>query len=322
MTSEKFSTLIVALVMGMTLSLVGCASGALKTDAALRGKKYETPEEALAAVKGAFRSEDPERLVEIFGEEGRDIIVSGDPVADKLAMRRASSRLEQRAELIPVKSAEHPNEQWYKLRFGREAWNMRIPLINRGQGWYFETLYAKKFAAETRREINEVKAVDTLVDLVAAQNRYQKQDYDGDGILEYAQRIISSPGAKDGLYWEAGGAEPVSPLDALAAKALNDGYGQAGVPRSYEGYVYKILPAQGKFARGGERSFLEQGNLTKGFAIVAYPLNWNVSGARTFVVGPNGTIYKKDVGFNSTELGSKMQEMNPDRTWVVVEHPD
>lgn len=292
-----------------------------KATSSLRGRTFEAPEQALAALKDAFKSEDPRRLIEIFGEEGRDIIMSGDPTADRAAMRRVSNRLDQRAELIPAQSEEHPEESWYKLRFGIEGWNMRIPLISRGSGWYFETYYARDAAREARREINEVIAVDTILDIAKAQAAYFQSDRDNDGIKEYAQKIISSPGSHDGLFWPVQAGEPASPLAEPIAKALEEGYGfGSGKPQPYQGYVYRILSAQGRKARGGPRNYLVDGHLTGGFAILGYPVQWNVSGLRTYIVGTDGKVLAKDLGKNTTKIASTMSEIDPDNTWVRIDH--
>lgn len=289
----------------------------------LRGRHFDAPEQAIAAIKDAFKSEDPNRLIEIFGEEGRNIIISGDLSADKAAMRRISARLDQRAELIPVGSHEHPEESWYKLRYGIEGWNMRIPLISRAdsKGWYFETMYAKDSAEEARREINEVIAVDTILDIATAQGLYFQTDHDGDGVKEYAQKIRSTDGKHDGLYWSAKAGEAASPLDKPMAKALQEGYNFVdGKQQPYQGYLYRIITAQGRKTRGGARDYMKGENLTGGFAIIGYPVKWNVSGLRTYIVGSDGKVWGKDLGHDTTDDASDLEEINLDNTWVRIDH--
>ncbi len=292
------------------------------TNRELQGTIYQNREEALAAFKSAFRSEDPEQLIAIYGEQGRALVVSGDPTADKAFMKGISRRLEQRAELLAVVNPKYPKEQWYKIRFGVEGWNMQIPLVNRGEGWLFATEYAEDAAKEFRREMNEVFASDTLFLLVSAQREYFKQDRDNDGVREYAQKIISSPGSHDGLYWEESTpGEAPSPLNSPVAKAIRDGYTAGGKAGSYHGYRYKILLGEARKA-GGTQSYLAQGQMTRGFAMVAYPTNWNISGAKTFVIQADGRMFKKDMGFKTAALGDAMEELDLDATWVRVEHPE
>ena len=281
---------------------------------------YATPEAALQAFKAAMKSENTERVVEILGEEGSNFIISGDPTADAIAMRRFSARLEQRAEVFPVLSEEHANEQWYKLRFGAEGWNMRIPLVNRGSGWFFETYYAKDAVEEMRRELNEVDAIDTLQEIIKAQGEYFRVDRDGDGVQEYAQTILSSPEKYDGLYWKPGSIEE-SPLAQLVAAAVEAGYKKSpdGTPAPFGGYVYSILRAQAGRASGGSRNYMAGENMTGGFAVLAYPIVWNRSGGKTFVATRDGKIWKKDLGFKTDSIASTMKTFNPDWTWTIVD---
>ena len=322
----SFPSMIKFLGLLCLLLALGCASSPSSlraTNAQRRGQLYGSPDEALAALKGAFASGDPEQLVLIYGEVGRNIIITGDPTADKVMLRKMSARLSQRAELLPVQSSEYSEEQWYKVRFGIEGWLMRIPLINRDNGWYFETRYAEDAARDTRQAINEVETVATLWSIMQAQREYILTDHDGDGVRAYASYFISSPGKHDGLYWPAAPGTQASPLEDVIAEALGDGYQFAqGRNSSYEGYRYRILTAQGAKARGGKRSYLDNGALTKGYAVLAYPVTWNSSGLKSFLASADGKVFKKDMGNRTESLGASMKEFNPDPTWALVEHPD
>ncbi len=314
----------IALWLIVALVLSGCGAGQSKNrtlSSELRGRHFDAPEQALAALKDSFKSGDPNRLIEIFGEEGRDIIISGDPTADKYMMGRMSARLDQRAELIPTISEEHPEESWYKLRFGIEGWALRIPLVSRGNGWHFETYYARDVAEEARREINEVIAVDTILDISRAQGLYYKNDHDGDGVQEYAQRILSTTGKRDGLYWQANPGEPESPLNSPIKNALSEGYTfTPGKPQPYLGYVYRIITAQGRATRGGQRNYLVDGNLVGGYAILAYPVKWNVSGLRTYIAGADGKVFGKDLGSSTESVAKELAQIDLDNTWVRIDH--
>lgn len=279
---------------------------------------FSTPEEALAEFKSALLAEDTERLVALLGERRRSLIVTGDPTADALFLRRLGQRFKERAEVHPAVTIDHKGEQWYTIRYGIEGWDMHMPLVNSGKGWFFAPDYATKKDLRIRRNFNETTAVDTCLAIAKAQNNYKSQDWDNDGVLEYAQKFISSPGKKDGLYWPPEANGPKSPLDGIVARAMHDGY-KAGTP-SYEGYVYKIMNAQGRDAVGGARSFLVDGNLVGGFALLAYPIRYKESGDMTFVLGVDGQkVYMKDLGVRTNSIASELKEVNPDRTWALAD---
>ena len=324
--SPRFRPFSLAIVVSLlSSSVIGCGpAGRLDTSSTRNsdGVVYQSPEAALSAMKSAFASQDPKRLIAIFGEIGSDIIDTGDAVSDAAFMRKISAKLDQRAELIPFTSPEHPNEQWRKVRFGIEGWNMRIPLVNRGSGWLFATEYSKDAVQEMRREINEVLATDTLFLLVSAQVQYFKTDHDRDGVREYAQRIISTPGTEDGLYWDDSAGGSKSPLDGKVAEAITAGYAMDGRGNPYHGYRYKILFGQAKGTRGQVQSFIENGQMTGGYAVLAYPANWGVSGSKTLIVDSTGRMFKKDLGFRTEAIASEMDAIRLDNTWLRVEHPE
>jgi hypothetical protein len=281
---------------------------------------FSTAEEALAELKAAIKSANSARLIEIFGKTSRNVFLTGDAVSDNAALKRFSQRFEQRAELFPVNSADFPNEQWYLIRYGIEAWNMRVPLINRGEGWTFASEYAGAPGLKIRRSLNEIAAVDTLRALVKAQNQYKSRDRNGDGVPEFAQKFISSPGKQDGLYWPENEGSSPSPLDGLVARAIEDGYKASGQDtQTYGGYVYRMLSAQGGQTRGGKKNYLKDGRLVNGFAIIAYPVKWNVSGDATFLVGQDGQVWKKDLLRQTESLAPAMKSMDMDSSWLRVD---
>lgn len=189
---------------------------------------FSSEDEALQALKAALKSEDSERMVELFGRPSRNIFITGDSAGDAAALRRLWQRFSERAELLSVVSENFQAEQWYLIRFGKDGWNMHIPLVNRGNGWSFASEYATAANLRIRREFNELAAVDTLRALAKAQEEYKSRDRNGDGVLEYARRFVSSPGKKDGLYWPSDDGAFPSPLDGIVARAINDGYKPEG----------------------------------------------------------------------------------------------
>lgn len=325
---ESTSTFARLLVLACCLMAAACSPVHRDADDVLRSRKnariFETPDEALAAMIQVFKSEDPAQFSDVFGNVGARAFLTGDAMADRVMMRRVYVRLERRAELFPVRSADYSREQWYKIRFDKQGWNMRVPLVNRGQGWLFAPEYAADELREFRREFNEIVAASTSRILVRAEEKYFEQDRDGDGVKEYTQRILSSPGKQDGLYWPPENNAGPSPLDTVVAKAVHNGYeAQDGAAAPvYEGYVYRILEAQGSFAPGGAKKFVVDGNMTGGFAILAYPVRWGQTGAKTFLTNSQGLVVSRDLGFKTKEICDQMMVMDSDRWWSVVEHPD
>lgn len=281
---------------------------------------FATAEDAVEALKSAVQAVDTGRLTEIFGEKSELIFSTGDPVNDAHTIRKLSQRFDQRCELLPVISDDFKDEQWYLIRYAVEGWNFRVPLVNRGKGWSFATEYATDNTLRIRRSVNEVATVDTLRALVHAQRKYKSKDRNGDGIPEFATRFISTTGNFDGLYWPAADGVEVSPIDGIVAKAIESGYRATGKSTAtYYGYTYKILTAQGGKTRGGKRSFLRDGKLVDGFAILAYPVQWNASGDSTFLVGADAQVWKRDFGPRTTTIASAITSMDLDQNWLRVD---
>lgn len=287
---------------------------------ALKGQvQFATPEKALEELKTALRKQDSSRLVEIFGRPAQDFFQTGDPVSDKITLARISKKFEERAVLVALVTKAYAHEQWFQVRYGVEAWPLRIPLASRGEGYFFATDYATDMAMKLRRSLNEITTVDTLRALVQAQLKYYQTDHDGDGIKEYALKLISDPGKHDGLYWPSAEGEDPSPLDGIVANAIKLGYGDKsnkGNDPTYEGYRYRIIAGQTQKTLGGAMSYLVDGQLTRGFAILAYPVKWRSSGDMTFVIRHDNLIWQKDLGFRTTQIATDIEEINIDSTWT------
>ena len=285
---------------------------------------FATPDEALAAMKAAFHAEDQEALLKVFGSDARPVIDTGDPVSDALAVKNFAAALDERAELITVhtEAVTGLDGQNMRLRYGKMGLDMRIPLVQGRGGWYFDTARAVDSLQELRMALDELRIQEFMLQFARAQEQYHAVDRDGDGVLEYAQRGISTPGKKDGLYWETGYGESDSPLAKEVAKAVSEGYSvkTAGqVP--FHGYRFKVLRGQGPSARGGAYNYLAGENMTRGFALLAYPDKWSVSGKNTVMVGPDGQIYRKDLGPNTSSFVKVMSVYDPNKTWLLVERP-
>ena len=188
-----------------------------------------------------------------------------------------------------------------------------------GDRWRFDTKQGREEILNRRIGENELGAIQTCLATVDAQREYAARDRDGDHLLEYAQKFESTKGKTDGLYWEVKPGEKPSPLGPLVAKAQGEGYMQGQKPAPYNGYFFRILTSQGKSAKGGAYSYLVKGNMVGGFAVVAYPATYAVSGVKTFIVNHDGVVYQKDLGPKTVKLAKSMKEFNPDKTWEKAE---
>ena len=195
-------------------------------------------------------------------------------------------------------------------------------MVKQGESWRFDTRQGAQEIIDRRIGKNELSAIQVSLAYVDAQREYAARDQDGDGLLEYAQKFVSEPGKKDGLYWESREGEEPSPLGPFAAQARKEGYTRkkaGNQPSPYHGYFYKILKAQGKNAPGGAYSYVVRGKMIGGFALVAYPASYGSSGIMTFIVNHDGVVYEKDLGKNTEASAQAMTSFDPDQTWRKCE---
>jgi Protein of unknown function (DUF2950) len=204
------------------------------------------------------------------------------------------------------------------LRVGKNGWTLPLPLIKSDAGWRFDAAQGKEEMTNRRVGYNELSAIEACKAYVAAQNEYFKLDRDGNGLREYAGKIISTPGTHDGLYWPPENQADISPLDGFAEDA--NLAGRSGEkPEPYDGYYFRVLTAQGPAAPGGAFFYLINGHMIAGHAMVAWPAAYGDSGVETFICGDNGVVFQKDLGPNTAALGASMAQYNPDASWKVVE---
>jgi hypothetical protein len=268
--------------------------------------------EATEALVAALRAGDRKALLAILGKEGQSLIGSGDPVADRRIRERFVAEYDEQHRFEAVGSK-------VTLVVGRDDFPFAIPLVPDGRRWRFNTAAGKEEILNRRIGQNELNAIQVALAYVDAQREYYAQDPDGDGILHYAGAFESSPGKRDGLYWPTKPGEPQSPLGPFVAQARAEGYAKRSAnPVPYWGYYYRILTAQGKDAPGGAYDYLAHGRLMGGFALVAYPARYGVSGVMTFIVNHEGVVYQKDLGPKTAALALAMREFNPDRTWTRI----
>jgi len=285
--------------------LLGAGVVPAATDGAQR---FDSVFEALDSFFEALNADDESELRTIFGPAGETLLRSGDPVDD--ANDRASFRESFESKLSLVRLG--PDE--VGLRVGAEDWPFPIPLRHDEKGWYFDTEAGREELLNRRIGGNELDTLGVVRAFVDAQYEYAQRDPDGDGVQVYAQRFGSAEGQRDGLYWPVGEGEQPSPMGPLMAAAAAEGYagGQGG---PYHGYRYRILTAQGESAPGGARSYLQDGKLTEGFALVAYPAQYGVSGVMTFQVNQQGIVFQKDLGPETEQLVAQMQAYDPAAGW-------
>ncbi len=278
-------------------------------------KSFATPEEAVQALVTALQSSDPSQsLTEIFGAESKDLWVSGDPVEDKEAKRIFLNRATQAKNLVKM------DDSHVILAVGADRWPFPIPLVKSASGWSFDTAMGKEELLNRRIGANELTAIATARDFVAAEKDYQAKNRGGD--QGYAQKFLSDPGKKDGLYWDSKDPKDASPIAASVIKAQAEGYSATTEKTKgllYRGYYYRILTKQDKDANGGAVDYLKDGKMTQGFALLAYPAKWNNSGVMSFQVNQDGKIFEKNLGDKTAELAQQMTAYNPDSSWKAVQ---
>ena len=291
--------------------LFAAAMMVLAVPAASAQQTFPSPEDAAAALVAAAKSGSTNDLLKVLGNEAADIIESGDTVADN----------ETRQRFVSAYDAKHSISMQANKRailmLGNDDFPFPIPLFHNKTGWEFDTSEGRMEILYRRIGRNELDAIQTSLAFVDAENEYADKDR-GAGPGVYAQRIVSSPGKKDGLYWPADGDQ--SPLGELAAEASAEGYKVgSGEPQPYHGYYYRILTQQGSNAPGGEMDYVINGKMIGGFALVAYPADYGNSGVMTFLVNHNGIVYQKDLGERTESIAKRMKSFNPDQTWKKVE---
>ena len=300
----------------MRTTAIACALAVVLSTSALAAeqKRFESVNAAVDALVTALRAHDQKALIDILGEAGRPLVFSGDPVADRNASKKFVAEYNERHQLVAGGGK-------VVLHVGTEDFPLPIPLVPDGPSWRWDTEAGKEEILNRRIGRNELNTIQVCLAYVDAQREYYSTSHSRDGILEYAQRFGSTPGKRDGLYWATKPGEPDSPLGDLVVKARAEGYrrDQEGGRTPYQGYFYRILTAQGPNATGGAYDYIARGHMIGGFALVAFPAQYGVTGVMTFMVNHDGVVYEKDLGLKTTELADGMKRFDPDTTWRRVE---
>jgi hypothetical protein len=276
-------------------------------------KTFITPEAAVATLIQALRNNSEKDLLAILGPGSENLISSGDQVEDKKQSARFIKLYDEKNFL------ENAGDRRMILHVGNNDWPFPIPIVKTGNEWRFDIKLGKEEILSRRIGRNELNTIQTCLAIVDAEREYATRDRDGSGLLEYAQKFFSDMGKKNGLYWEAKPGEKPSPLGLLVAKAQGEGHRKDEKPAPYDGYFFRILTAQGKDANGGAYSYVVKGKMIGGFALVAYPASYGVSGVNTFIVNHEGVVYQKDLGPDTAKKAKSMKEFNPDKTWGKAE---
>ena len=312
MTYRKISIslfLLLALVVIPATALAAPAASSKKAQ-----RSFASPEDAIKTLVGAVRNNNTREMMAILGPGSREIVSSGDPVADK-AGREWFVRLYDEKKVI-----EGADTGKAVLSIGNEDYPFPIPLVKKGKAWFFDARAGKEELLNRRIGRNELQAIDVLRAYVDAQREYASKERNGVS-PEFAQKIRSTPGKKDGLYWQAKEGEEESPFGPLAAEAAQEGYlkSKSESPSPYHGYFFRILKGQGKNAEGGAFDYVVNGSMILGFAMVCYPAQYGASGIMTFIVNQKGIVYQKDLGKNTGKTAAAMKLFDPDKSWKKVE---
>jgi hypothetical protein len=272
--------------------------------------RFGTPEAAVEVLLTAFKNSDDQALIALFGGEYADRLLS----KDKVAAKETRTRLYEAAQKTWTLRKDTADRAI--LVIGPDAWPFPIPLVRSGNDWRFYTAEGIEEIVNRRVGADELKAIEVSRDYIAAQRQYASKIRDKSGVRKFAQRLASTPGTQDGLYWDpavANGEE--SPFGPRIAEFLKSGR-KPGDP--YYGYYFRVLTRQGNHVPGGRYNYVINGNMIAGFALVAFPAEYGNTGVMTFLVSHHGKVYQKDLGPRTAEIVKAMQEYNPDKTWTEV----
>ncbi len=301
-------------------TLIGAALFLWVSTSVLMAQKTAAPEtfpSADAAAQALLTAEEQNNVAElnkIFGSNAAEIISSGDAVQDTRRRERFVARTKEGFKVIP----DPADVRHYLIAVGADEWPLPIPIVKTDAGYQFDPAEAKVEILARRVGRNELATLDTLRMLVDAEREYAYSDVNQNGMRDYAQHFNSTSGKHDGLYWAAKAGEPESPLGAFYQQQTEQGYDlfSQDKPSPYHGYIFRILKAQGPDAVGGARNYVVRGDMIGGFAFVAYPTDYGVSGVKTFIVNYDGIVFEKDLGSNTKAIATAMTTFNPDRTWM------
>jgi hypothetical protein len=308
-------------VLAATCLVIACTTVTLlRADSASPAglqRQFNSPEEAVKALVAATQAGDRAAVDAIFGPDIKELL-SGDAKQDALEFAAFAKLIGQFHQLV------QKADDRVVLNLGDQNWPLPIPIVKKNGNWFFDTVAGKEEIINRRVGEDELYAIGVCRSYLLAQREYASEDRMGDGVFRFAQKIRSTPGQKDGLYWPTTANEEPSPFGPFIDEVHAEGYGgktAEGTPQPFHGYRFKILTAQGASAPGGAYDYFINGNVIGGFALVAYPSHWGESGVMTFIVNQWGKVYECNLGAQSADIASAMTEFEPDANWTVVATP-
>jgi DUF2950 family protein len=307
--SSKLTLFACVVLLAFVMGVPVAAWGQAKPVSPATQRRFATPQAAADALIQAARDFDVQTLREILGPGSEDLLASKDPVQDK---NRALAFVAKANEKNAVEMASSKRAL---LLVGTDEWPLPIPIVKRQGKWLFDTREGRQVILLRRIGANELDAITICHGFVEAQLDYAAQPHDDSGIHQYAQRILSTSGKRDGLYWVNPDGTPGGPISNAIATAILEGY-SPDKPSGYHGYFFKVLKGQGPAAPLGQIDFVIQGVMIGGFAMVAAPLEYRVTGVKTFMVSHDGIVYQKDLGPDTINIVKNMERYNPDKTWT------
>jgi Protein of unknown function (DUF2950) len=293
-----------------TLSVAQSSQESAATPTSTGQDSFSSPQWAADALIRAATDYDVAALLKIFGPEGQDLVSSADPVHDKSRMDAFAAKAREKQTV----TIDQKNGSRATLTVGNDNWPFPVPIVRKGRKWIFDSKQGHDEILFRRIGANELDAIQICKGFVEAQKEYASEIHDDSGVNEYAQKIISTPGKRDGLYWQNPDGTPGGPISEAVARAIEEGYSPTQ-SSGYHGYIFKVLKGQGPAARLGQLDYVINGVMIGGFALVAAPAEYRVTGVKTFMVSYDGKVYEKDLGPTTRETVSAMERYNPDKTW-------
>lgn len=297
----------------LSCALLVVIAGCRRTPSGPQHRTFPSAEQAVTALTDAVKRADVDAVVAIFGPDGKALIDSSDPITARRNREVFTAAVAERWRL------ENNGRAGKTLVIGNEEWPFPVPLVKEGNAWRFDTAAGREEILARRIGRNELAAIRICDAYVAAQRLYARRGHDGLPPGLYATRIRSDPGRQNGLYWQVGPGEKPSPLGDLVAQAAEEGrpIHTGAAPSPFHGYYFKILTAQGATAPGGTRDYVVNGKMSGGFALLAWPAQYDVTGVMTFIVGPDGVVREKDLGPDTDSQARAINRYAPDASWAA-----
>ena len=283
-----------------------------QTSSTAKAKKFASAQDAAKALIDAAEKFDESALAEVLGPDSYDIIHTGEPARDRQVAKEFATLAGVKTHI----SVQPNNSRLAVLAIGEDEWPFPVPIVKTGSGWWFDTKAGRQEILYRRIGANELNAIEICRGYVESQHEYALTKRGTSGVNQYAQRIISTPGTQDGLAWRNSDGTWSGPIGEKVAAAIVRGYTTRTEP--FHGYFFKVLKGQGPAAHLGAMNFVVKDVMIGGFALIAFPAQYRLTGVKTFMVSHDGVVYEKDLGPNTVELAAAIEQFNPDKSWTPV----